>query len=64
VKFLVSESAQEYFVTETFEYPLVPGIASPEGLPTLDELANTQFDLADLSSLSKTQALLAKYGLL
>lgn len=64
VKFLVSESAQEYFVTETFEYPLVPGIASPQGLPTLEELANTQFDLADLSSLSESQALLAKYGLL
>lgn len=64
VKFLVSKSAQEYFVTKTFEYPLVPGIDSPEGLPTLAELSNTKLDLAELSSLSQTQALLAKYGLL
>lgn len=64
VKFLVSKSAQEYFVTKTFEYPLVPGIDSPEGLPTLAELSNTKLDLAELASLSQTQALLAKYGLL
>lgn len=64
VKYLVSESAQKYFATTTFEYPLVPGVASPEGLPALQELANTQLDLADLASLAETQALLAKYGLL
>jgi iron(III) transport system substrate-binding protein len=64
VKFLLSESAQTYFTETTFEYPLVPGIAAPAGLPTLEELANTTLDLADLSSLSQTQALLAKYGLL
>jgi iron(III) transport system substrate-binding protein len=64
VKFLVSESAQEYFVTSTFEYPLVPRIDSPAGLPTLEELVNTNLDLANLSSLNETQALLAKYGLL
>ena len=64
VKYLVSESAQKYFATTTFEYPLVPGVASPEGLPALEELANTQLDLADLASLAETQALLAKYGLL
>ena len=64
VKFLLSESAQEYFATATFEYPLVEGVASPKGLPALSELANTQLDLADLASLAETQALLAKYGLL
>jgi iron(III) transport system substrate-binding protein len=64
VKFLVSESAQRYFVTSTFEYPLIPGIESPAGQPTLDELVNNQLDLANLASLAETQALLAKYGLL
>jgi len=38
VEFLVSDQAQQYFVKTTFEYPLVPGITSPEGLPPLSEL--------------------------
>jgi len=64
VKFLISESAQAYFVASTFEYPLIPGVNTPVGLPSLDSLANPQLDLADLESLSQTQQLLTKYGLL
>lgn len=64
VRFLLSATAQEYFVTETYEYPLVPGISAPEGLPSLEELVNTNLDLGDLASLAESQALLAKYGLL
>jgi iron(III) transport system substrate-binding protein len=64
IRFLISPSAQQYFVDETFEYPLLPGIEAPSGLPTLASLANPGFDLADLDSLSETQSLLAKYGLL
>jgi iron(III) transport system substrate-binding protein len=64
VAFLVSDTAQQYFVDVTYEYPLVPGIAAPQGLPTLAELAVANFDLSDLRSLAKTQALLQKYGLI
>ena len=64
VRFLLSSTAQEYFVTETYEYPLVPGNSAPEGLPSLEELVNTNLDLGDLASLAESQALLAKYGLL
>lgn len=64
VRYLVSESGQRYFVENTFEYPLLPGIEAPEGLPSLDSLVNLELDLSDLESLGKTQALLAKYGLL
>lgn len=64
IEYLVSEKGQQYFVDKTFEYPLLPGIDAPKGLPTLDSLANTGFDLADLDSLEKTQELLAQYGLL
>lgn len=64
VEYLVSESAQAYFVASTFEYPLLPGVSAPDGLPSLPSLANANLDLADLESLSETQALLAKYGLL
>ena len=64
LRFLISPAAQQYFVHETFEYPLLPGIAAPEGLPSLASLANAEFNLDDLDSLSETQRLLAKHGLL
>lgn len=64
VEFLLSEKAQKYFVTETFEYPLISSVESPAGLPELQSLLNPDLDLADLSSLSQTQELLQKYGLI
>ena len=64
VEFLVSDQAQQYFVSTTYEYPLVPGIASPEGLPALSDLASADFDLSDLRTLADTQDLLRKYGLI
>jgi len=64
LRFLISPAAQQYFVEETFEYPLLPGIEAPAGLPTLASLANSAFNLDDLASLSVTQRLLAKHGLL
>lgn len=64
VQFLLSEEAQKYFVTETFEYPLISSVESPAGLPELQSLLNPDLDLADLSSLAQTQELLQKYGLI
>ena len=64
LEYLVSEKGQQYFVDNTFEYPLLPGIDAPEGLPSLDSLVNPDLDLSDLESLEQTQELLAKYGLL
>jgi iron(III) transport system substrate-binding protein len=64
VKYLLSESGQNYFVTKTFEYPVVVGIPDPEGVPPLDELEGPQIDLTDLESLEATQALLTEKGLL
>ncbi|MBR23206.1 MAG: iron ABC transporter substrate-binding protein [Leifsonia sp.] len=64
VRFLVSEEAQTYFVEQTFEYPLLPGVDAPEGLPALDSLVNPALDLSDLDDLSTTQQLLAEYGLI
>jgi iron(III) transport system substrate-binding protein len=64
VEFLVSPEAQQYFVEETYEYPLVESIEAPEGLPALDSLVNPDLDLADLESLEATQELLSRYGLI
>jgi iron(III) transport system substrate-binding protein len=64
VAFLVSMEAQQYFVEYTYEYPLVPGIEAPPGLPELSLLVVDNLDLSDLSTLGETQKLLQKYGLI
>lgn len=64
VAFLVSDEAQRYFVENTFEYPLVPGIEGPAGVPSLFSLVVDSLDLSDLSSLAETQLLLQRYGLI
>jgi iron(III) transport system substrate-binding protein len=64
VRDLVSEAAQQYFVEQTFEYPLLPGVAAPEGLPSLESLITPGLDLSDLDDLATTQRLLADAGLI
>ncbi len=64
VEYLLSDAGQTYFVEETYEYPLVPGIDAPEGLPSLESLVNPELDLSDLDSLTETQELLAVHGLI
>jgi iron(III) transport system substrate-binding protein len=63
VRYLVSAEGQQYFVDETYEYPLVPGIDPPAGLPTLADLRNPGLDLADLDSLQETVDLIGSVGL-
>ena len=64
ISYLLSEAGQTYFVENTFEYPLVPGIDAPEGLPSLESLVNPDLDLSDLETLSESQQLLTRFGLL
>ncbi|MEN9506901.1 MAG: hypothetical protein RI958_2827, partial [Actinomycetota bacterium] len=64
VKFLLSTAGQTYFATEVYEYPLVDGVADPEGVPALEDLEGPRLDLSDLESLEATQQLLADVGLL
>ncbi len=64
VEYLISEEGQTYFVEQTWEYPLVPGIEAPEGLPELESLVNPDLDLSDLESLVATQEMLAAHGLI
>jgi iron(III) transport system substrate-binding protein len=63
VDYLLSEEAQEYFATETFEYPLIEGVAAPEGLVPLSEIAHPDIALGDLSDLRGTLDLLSEVGL-
>jgi iron(III) transport system substrate-binding protein len=64
VDYLLSATGQDYFVTETYEYPLVAGIDQPAGVPPLDELEGPEIDLTDLESLQETQTMLTNVGLL
>ncbi len=63
--YLLSASTQADFVQATGEYPLVDGVAGPEGLPTLDELGvGAGIDLGQLHGLEQTIELLTKVGLI
>ena len=64
VQWLLSTGTQEWFVANTFEYPLIAGIASAPGLPTLDTLAGPDIELAQLADLPATLVMLQDVGLL
>ncbi len=64
VDWMLSEEAQTYFSTETYEFPLVEGIPSPEGVPPLSTLNPPDIDLSDLEDLRGTQDLLRDEGIL
>lgn len=61
--YLLGEEAQTYFAENTYEYPLLAGVPTAEGLPPLAELDSPDIDLSSLSDLEGTLALLAEVGL-
>jgi iron(III) transport system substrate-binding protein len=61
--YLLSDEAQEYFAAETFEYPLVEGVAAPEDLVPLSEIEHPDIALGDLADLRGTLDLLSEVGL-
>jgi iron(III) transport system substrate-binding protein len=64
LRFMLSPVAQQYFATQTFEYPLVEGVRTQRELPPLAELNAIQVDLANLADLEGTLALLRDVGAL
>ena len=62
--YLLSSDAQEYFATETFEYPLIEGVAAPEGLVPLSEIGHPDIELGDLADLRGSLDLLSEVGLI
>lgn len=67
VAFLLSADAQQYLVDSTAEYPVVEGVTpadQPIPLEPLDALSPPDVDLAGLSSLAETEAMLQEVGLL
>lgn len=64
LRFMLSQVAQQYFASQTFEYPLVEGVRTHRELPPLSELNAIQIDLADLADLQGTVELLRDAGAL
>jgi len=63
VDYLLGTEGQTYFADETFEYPLVAGVATAPGLPALDSLAAPEIDLNDLDTLDATVTMIKEAGL-
>lgn len=64
VEFLLSTEAQEYFAETTKEYPLIEGVAAPQGLPALESIKQPHVDLADLDDLRGTLEIIENSGAL
>ena len=66
IEFLLSVPGQQYFASQTFEYPVIEGVQTVTNLPSLEELdaAAIDIDLGDLSDLAGTQALLIDLGII
>lgn len=63
VDYLLDPVAQSYFAEQTFEYPVVAGVAAPAGVPPLAELNAPAIDLNDLDALDATITLIKDSGL-
>jgi iron(III) transport system substrate-binding protein len=65
VEFLLSEGAQEFFATETFEFPLLPGVAANPQLPPIESIPTPDIDLSELATvLDLATDLVSEAGLL
>jgi iron(III) transport system substrate-binding protein len=64
IDFMLSPVAQQYFATQTNEFPLVEGVLTARDLPNLDELNTPQIALSELADLKGTVDLLRQTGAL
>jgi len=64
IRFLLSESGQNYFAERTFEYPLAMDMSTADGVPELNSLPVKPIDLNQLGDLEATVRLLRRVGAL
>jgi iron(III) transport system substrate-binding protein len=64
IDYMLSEEAQLYYTTETYEYPLVSGINVIGPQKPLSEITTPELDLSDLNDLKGTLDLLQEVGAL
>lgn len=64
IEFLLSDAGQGYFASDTFEYPLVPGVAPSADLPPLEDLEVPDYDIGRLGGdLRQTAQMISASGL-
>ena len=64
VDFLLTEESQQYFATETDEYPVLPSVPTEAALPPLDSLGTDRVDFNQLGGgFEKTIEMIAAAGL-
>lgn len=64
IEFLLSPVAQQYFATETYEYPVIEGIITDSRLIPLDTIETPEIDLSDLDDLQTTIEMIESSGAL
>lgn len=64
IEWLLTPQTQEWFVANTFEYPLVPEVAAVDGIPPLNTLRGPDAPLTELADLPGTLLMLEEVGLL
>lgn len=64
IRYLLSEEAQAHFAEVLYEYALIDGAPTPEGVPPLADLAGPDINLSDLAAHLETSVeLIAQAGL-
>ena len=64
LRFMLSKVAQQYFASQTYEYPLVDGVNTHRILRPLDKLKTPDIDMASLADLKGTQRMLREVGII
>ena len=63
IEFMLSLAAQQYFASQTYEYPLVEGVNTQRGLTPIEEINNPLITPKEMADLEGTQALLRDVGI-
>ena len=64
LEFMLSLVGQQYFASQTFEYPLIDGVNTPLGLTPLEDINRPDITPKDMADLEGTQALLRDIGII
>ena len=63
IKFMLSLVGQQFFASQTFEYPLLEGVVTQRGLTPIEEINNPMVTPKEMADLEGTQALLRDVGI-